>query len=89
MCNCIKETEERIKAKLSENNPKYKDKTIKQVTISNAALMFLDEGKTRTELYSPTNITYEFFNKNDELKTKKEIVNMSYSYCPFCGVKYD
>jgi len=87
MCNCIEDTQLRVKENLSKKNEDYNNKTITKVVIENTALMF--DCKQSTQAYSPVKIEYDIVNKKGDTVHKKEVANFTYSYCPFCGEKYE
>lgn len=87
MCKCIREIEEKTKNELSNKNEEYKDRTITKVAIQNTALMLW--AKQTLQISSPVKIEYDVLNKKGDLVHKKETVNFSYKYCPFCGEKYE
>lgn len=89
MCNCIKEIEDKVLTELVEKNPKYKNRKIIKANLDNVVIMFLPKGKASVQLYSPMKIEYEYLNKNQEAKIKKDTINMSCTFCPFCGQKYE
>lgn len=87
MCNCINEIESRLLRELSTKNEEWKDRKITRADIENVALMI--DGPCRTELHSTVKIEYDYINKKGDKKHKKQSINLSYTYCPFCGEKYD
>lgn len=81
-CNCIKDIENKVKQHYQEKE------TIEEVTsVSLESVAFMLDS-CQTQMYSPMVVEYDYRNKKQVLKHKKEKVNMSYSYCPFCGLKY-
>lgn len=87
MCNCIKEVEERTKNNIKFKNEDYKYRTVTKVSILNKSLMF--DAKQSLQLSSPVRIEYDALNKKDILMHKKEVLNIIYHFCPFCGCKYE
>lgn len=84
-CNCIQEVKNDLRKKYEEREEIEK---VNDINIENTAFMFTDKG-CQTQLYSPTIILYDYLNRKKEVKHKREEVSMAYSYCPFCGKKYD
>lgn len=84
ICNCIKEVKEEIKV-IFEKKDNVEEVT--ELSIENTAFMFTKDS-WQTQLYSPVTVEFNYRNKKKELKHKKEKVNMSYKYCPFCGEEY-
>ncbi len=83
MCNCMTEIESKIKDKFSD---KYT--SITSVCFTNKAIIF-ERAKTVTVLAQPVNIHYLKENKaKTGTKERVEVVNMTPSYCPFCGEPY-
>lgn len=85
MCNCIEEAENRLK-ELVNKNEGWKDREITSVDLENKCILLSGGG---VRLYSPVKIEYDYFNRKGEKKHKKQNVNLSYKYCPFCGKKYE
>lgn len=92
MCNCIKETEQKIIGNLKERFP---EKTFNEelnrfqgTGMQNVALSFGENGGHKT--YSEFKIESSFEKVNGtQSRPKKETVNIYHSYCPFCGIKKD
>lgn len=84
MCNCIKETEERYKKHLKENNPMFKDIDDFTVEFANVAYMF---GSGEEELTIPIDIEWKHKAKSGRVINKKKTQGFTISYCPFCGEK--
>lgn len=79
MCDCIKRVEKMLNERMVKENPGCK--IIEGVQLTNAAIMF-HTGKS--QLFSPALGKYA-----QGERTRKYAPNMYYSYCPFCGEKYD
>lgn len=85
MCNCIKEAEEKIKAKMEGGedlgNWKPKDGNLTGVLCANRPY--------KMPSFRPT-LTIPFTVSWDTPKRNKETtVNVEASHCPFCGVAFD
>lgn len=57
------------------------EKGYKNASINNRAYMLDD---CRTEMHA----TFDYQETLKNGKTRKKTMNLSYTYCPFCGVKY-
>lgn len=79
MCDCVKRIEKMLNDKMIEENPGCE--IIEKVQLENQAIMF-DTG--RYQLYSPA---LGMFMQGK--RKRKFAPNMYYSFCPFCGEKYD
>lgn len=78
-CDCIAEIEEKLKAHLVAQK-KFK-KPIQSVKLSEV-LMRMHELTLKTSTYTTLLISLEG-------QKKKATMNISHSFCPFCGVKID
>lgn len=83
-CKCINEIKESLQKRYEAKQDIEK---VTNISLENTALMFND-GPSTVELYSPVKIEFDYKNRKNELKHKKEKVNMGYKYCPFCGKSY-
>lgn len=79
MCDCIEIIEKKLNDKMIEENPGCE--IIEKVRLENQAIM-LNTG--RYQLYSPA---LGIFMQGK--RKRKFALNMYYSFCPFCGEKYD
>lgn len=86
MCNCIKETEERYKKHLKENDPIFKDIENFEVDFANKAYLF-NGGDTK--LVIPINIKWKHEAKSGKISNKTKTNNFMTDYCPFCGEKQE
>lgn len=84
-CNCMESIKKQVEEKFQEREDIEK---VNKVSLENTALMFT-EGGCQSQFYSPMVIEYDYKNKKGEIKHKKEKANMGYTYCPFCGKKYE
>lgn len=83
-CNCIEDIKARLKEKLSKEK-EYEGKDI-NLTIGNTCWLFDGGGK---RMYSEVEISYPYVTKTGKDRVKKSSVNITYSYCPFCGKKVE
>lgn len=86
MCNCIKTIEEKTLETLRENNEGQFDKAeglcCTQFPIVKG--QFLDR-----QTYNEYQFLFSPIRKDGTVgKVKKRTVNISHTYCPFCGEKY-
>lgn len=84
MCNCIKETEERYKEHLKNNDPVFENMENFEVDFINKAWLFNGKGTT---LALPIEVEWKHTAKSGRVSTKKKISNFLAEYCPFCGEK--
>ena len=87
MCNCIKDFKEQIKESLKDI-PRNKDKKL-EVFFKNANYVW--SGESNSFLARPcTNFEVQrtYKNKSGVFTVKKEKVDVSFIYCPFCGERY-
>lgn len=84
ICNCIKETEERYKEHLKNNDKTFKDMEDFEVEFANKAYMF---GSGKTEIVLPIEVEWKHTAKSKRVSTKKKTSNFTMTYCPFCGEK--
>lgn len=84
MCDCMKETEQRYKEHLKNNDPLFKDMEDFEVGFQNKAYLF-NSGKT--ELVLPLEIEWKYKAKSGRVSTKRKTQNFIMGYCPFCGEK--
>jgi hypothetical protein len=88
-CNCLEEIKTKVMTELPLKNKKYEGRKITDFVFEHESIMFLDQGKTDIQLSTPAIIKYNQKNKKGEMVNKKETVNFSFHYCPFCGKEYD
>jgi hypothetical protein len=84
MCDCKRNIEARLLVRAKEMHPEALGHEVK---LTGYAFIF---GKT-VELKGamPFEFRAEFPMKKGGLKCKVEKTSMMFTYCPFCGVKYD
>jgi len=79
MCNCINRMQDMLTEKMIELNPG--SEIVENVEIQNVSLM-LGSGELRA--FNPVQGKYKKGNKVSKFST-----SMMYTYCPFCGEKYE
>ena len=78
-CNCLTELKERLMNDLPKQK-RYEKMVINRVRSDNEMFLFGGQGDIRSSIAIPFTIEHE------PLSRKKETtVNMTVSYCPFCG----
>ncbi len=84
MCTCRNDIEKKLLARVIEQKPEAKDHAA-----SLKGYVFGFKGNTLVmSPVMPLEVTYEqeLKKKPGEYRTKKEKMNMFFSFCPFCGV---
>ncbi len=79
MCNCIERIEKMLNDKMIENNPNAE--IVEEVELQNKTLLL---GSGIIMPYNPALGRYKQGNR-----IRKFEVSALYTYCPFCGEKYD
>jgi hypothetical protein len=91
MCDCINTVTEKILAKQAEQKPERTILPLEEFDgegLGNRAFTF--GSGDGYKMFVPFVYRYTFKKTNGETsKTRKETVNMFFTYCPFCGTKYD
>ena len=85
-CNCIRDLENKLLEKVKESN---KFKNLDDVTVKaiNMAFMIKEDGKVNLEPYMEFQAKALYKTKSGNERVKREVMNVSFSYCPFCGRK--
>ncbi|MCR6515321.1 hypothetical protein M4I33_10625 [Clostridium sp. LY3-2] len=85
-CNCIKDLENRLleKVKVSDKFQNLEGVSIKS---KNMAFMIKKDGTVTTEPYIEFEAKAPYKTKSGSERTKKEVINVTCNYCPFCGEK--
>lgn len=83
-CTCRKDIEKKLTERFISIAPEGKDH---QVELKGYAIIFGDSLSTKG--YMPMELTAIFPLKKGGEKKKTEKQNMIFSYCPFCGEKYE
>jgi hypothetical protein len=83
MCDCRTRIEEKLLAKFKEQAPEATDHSVK---LTGYAFIL---GETVTEKgCMPIDQSAKYPLKKGGMKEKKTKINMMFTYCPYCGVKY-
>ncbi|MDC4151729.1 hypothetical protein [Acinetobacter baumannii] len=86
-CSCKKDFQERFLDRAKEMFP---DSTNHEVEIENYAFVFNKDNSMELRGYQPVVISHTATVKKTGLqKVKKEKTSLLFSYCPFCGVKFE
>lgn len=83
MCTCIDVMKQKLMNELPEKHENFKEIEIESVECDCEAYIF---GKQST--MQQISIPFTIYHKPHKRK-KKTTVNISVSYCPFCGEKYE
>lgn len=83
MCTCINDMKQKLMNELPEKYEKFKSMEIESVECDDEAYIF---GKQST--MQQISIPFTIYHKPYKRK-KRTTVNISVSYCPFCGEKYE
>lgn len=84
MCNCRTEIEKRLTEKFAQDEPEAREH---KARLTGYALLFGETLKEKGAM--PIELTAIFPLKKGGEKEKKSKSNMIFTYCPFCGEKYD
>lgn len=84
-CDCKKDIEARLTERFTESAP---DATGHKVGLQGYALIFGGDRLTQKGCM-PFRCTATHPLKKGGVKEKTETQNMIFTFCPFCGVKYD
>lgn len=87
-CNCKKEIEAKLLAKAIAQ---YPEATEHKASLSKGYSLIIDKqsGECRDVARMPLEITAMFPLRNGNVKSKTIKMSMFFSFCPFCGVKYE
>lgn len=83
-CTCRKDITEKLLDRFKEQSPEARDH---EVDLQGYTMIIGD--KLVTKGYMPIKAVASFPLKKGGFKEKKQTQNMIFTYCPFCGVKYD
>lgn len=86
-CNCIKDLEKSLLEQV-KNSDKFKD-IIDEVNVSaqNMAFIFGEHGKANLQPYMEFLAEAHYKTKGGNIRRRKETLNVTHKYCPFCGEK--
>lgn len=82
-CNCKSEIEQKLLTRFKEQSPEAQQH---DVTLTGYALILGD--KLEQKGCMKLEATADFPLKKGGSKSKKQIQNMVFTFCPFCAVKY-
>lgn len=85
MCECKKEIEAKLLSRFKEQHPEGKDH---ELTLQGYSLIFGDEPYTCGYMVVEGTVKLPLKTK-PTMKSKKIKQNMMFTYCPFCGEKYE
>ncbi|MGL4572020.1 MAG: hypothetical protein ACRCVJ_13255 [Clostridium sp.] len=85
-CNCIKDLENRLLEKVKVSD-KFQNLDGLTIGSKNIAFMIKKDGTVSTEPYMEFEAKAPYKTKSGSERTKKEVINVTFSYCPFCGEK--
>ena len=83
-CTCRKDIEEKLLARFKAQSP---EANAHEVDLQGYTLILGDNLVCKG--YMPIKATASFPLKKGGFKEKKIMQNMIFTFCPFCGVKYD
>lgn len=88
-CKCREELEEKLLKHFKEQNQDAKEHeaTLKGYVFTFGKRTYMN--RTYMKGAMPIELTAEFPLKKGEFRRKTEKQSMLFSYCPFCGKKYD
>ncbi len=86
-CDCIESLERDLKVKAKEND-KFKDGG--EINVSALNMTFLFNGAPDSYVpYQEFEVTQDYITKTGKERTRKEKLNILFSYCPYCGRKLE
>lgn len=86
MCNCIKE----IEAKTLDAVKEQKEGEYSEGKLLNVCFILVKNKFTNRRTYNEYQFLFAPKKKDGTIgKEKKQTVNITHQYCPFCGEKYD
>lgn len=84
-CECKQDIEKRLLERFKGQEPDAKDHGVE---LSGYTFVIIGN-KMESRGYMPIHVTAEHPLKKGGFKYKKQTQNMVFTYCPFCGVKYE
>lgn len=86
-CDCIESLERDLKVKAKEID-KFKDGG--KINVSALNMAFLFNGAPDSYVpYQEFEVTQDYITKTGKERTRKERLNILFSYCPYCGRKLE
>ena len=88
MCECRQRIEKLLLERALEQFPESEDH---KASLEGYAFVFGNgiQGPITTKPYMPALITHLVESKQGNKRTKKEKLNFTFTYCPFCGEKIE
>ena len=86
-CDCIESLERDLKVKAKEID-KFKGGAAVNVEALNMALLFNGAPDSYVP-YQEFEVTQDYITKTGKERTRKERLNILFSYCPYCGRKLE
>jgi hypothetical protein len=85
MCDCRKDLESRLLERFIEQKPGTEHKA----QLSGYGFVFSADNTMTMRGCMPAEMSYMHTLKNGKVKLKKLVQNMLFTFCPFCGQRYD
>lgn len=87
MCKCMEDTKKQLEEMVKEEKRFQKLNNLRVVN-ENIALVFSDNNGVRSKYYMNFVAQGSYETKSGNIRTKKENLSVTFTYCPFCGEKY-
>lgn len=80
-CNCKQDIEQKLLARVAEQEPQASD-----IKAEIGGYVFLIGAKVAQKPALPVDVTYQAPKAKGGLKTVKQKLSLTASFCPFCGI---